>query len=664
MLDKMVIDRLLLKHSGRAVPALVSADDPELGLIDPELLKSYNTGLQAREHLPIACLLCAVRPVGTTGRWTSASLAFPEIATESRGKFCKVLRKASAEDARCMQCDRDGASRAAERGRAVAYICPSGLLDLAAPVVVDGTAIAAVLAGQLRPRKGSKWDAALLETGAVLEEGEASRKDVEIEDFCTHRAEQAARRASLSEADWRRYYQACRTVSQDGLEEILAFLGSVAKQIAAIAEGRLAYERAELQVWLREQVSKPLEKLGFQQPELPEAWDLLGAALDAAGRRFDLDYLALIDLFSHGDHDVEVLASSGLNLNRGDASMTTAKNTQGVTALRTWARNGDDTQQLKTRELRGIEPLEAIHRSQKKATGPLAIRLASRTSGGPLVLLAGRFDHNIRMEDFAAYRSDIQVLLSDVKTVCDVIRLTEQQAAFTRRQAQFVEDVAHDIRSPIQTLLAIIGELSLTQSLGLRTRELIGRIGAIIRRLNLMSERVWVLERVDRGHPDLQQTQRVSVLQLMQECRRSLLEVAAARGIDIVLTKDLEGLPLVHVNRDLFFYAVLNILDNAVKYSKEGSSVRVHAQRLSDRVEIRVANLGIPVHEKDYEAIFNRFYRAQNAEAYTSDGTGIGLAVAQAFAEKHGRIFVVSQPVEGMEHFVTTFYIHLTRTGW
>ncbi len=658
------VDSLLSKHRGVELPALVCPSEPDMGLLDPELLKSFYEGFQASERLTMAFLLPNLQPDHQGDRWANADYAFPDLAHQSRSDFCSSIRARSAIDERCMECDRKAATLAAERRTAIAYICPNGLCDIAAPVLIEGTAIAVILGGQLRPRKKSRWSSDLLEGPRLIDRSTPECRKLDIAAHCKALAEHAAREASLPDEEWRKLYRHCRSVTQKGLTAAMSSLETVSRQVAALAEAKLSFERAILLAWLRAKVAKPLEKISAMQPVMDDAWQSLGEALAAAVDRFGLDYLVLVDVFPSSDEGIQVLAHAGLDL---PTRATTAGRTlahDGVRRLRAWARGEEETRRFRTREFRGIEPFETIHNQQKKAVGPLAIRLTVRATDGALVLLAGRFGSSVSVKRFLQYSEDTRVLISDVKAVCDVIRLMEQQAAQARRQALFVEDVAHDIRSPVQTMLAVQAELSLAQTLGNRSRKLVGRIGAIVRRLNLMSERVWVLERVERQDPTLLHTQYVSVLQLIQECRRNLLEIAEGRSIRLFLSDDLRGLPQVQVNRDLFFCAMLNLMDNAIKYSREGTEVRVYGDSLRDRVEIRVVNRGIPVPDKDRDSIFSRYFRSENARAFTSDGMGIGLAVARAFADTCGGIRVESKPVEGSQDFITTFFLHVTRVGW
>ena len=94
--------------------------------------------------------------------------------------------------------------------------------------------------------------------------------------------------------------------------------------------------------------------------------------------------------------------------------------------------------------------------------------------------------------------------------------------------------------------------------------------------------------------------------------------------------------------------AVNNLLDNAVKYSDDGSSVTVYVTRVGDWVDIAVADRGIGIPTRDLDRIFERFYRVDRARSRETGGTGLGLAIVRHVANNHGgEVRVESHEGEG-----------------
>ena len=94
--------------------------------------------------------------------------------------------------------------------------------------------------------------------------------------------------------------------------------------------------------------------------------------------------------------------------------------------------------------------------------------------------------------------------------------------------------------------------------------------------------------------------------------------------------------------------AVVNLLDNAVKYSEPDSSIEVRACTDGEWVEVEVRDHGIGIPQRDLERIFERFYRVDRARSRETGGTGLGLAIVRHVASNHrGDVHVESREGEG-----------------
>jgi two-component system sensor histidine kinase KdpD len=96
----------------------------------------------------------------------------------------------------------------------------------------------------------------------------------------------------------------------------------------------------------------------------------------------------------------------------------------------------------------------------------------------------------------------------------------------------------------------------------------------------------------------------------------------------------------------LIVHALVNLLDNALKYSPEGSPLDIQAQLHDGEVHISISDLGIGIPPEDLERVFNKFYRVHRPEHVT--GTGLGLAISKGIVEAHaGRIWATNRPEGG-----------------
>jgi two-component system sensor histidine kinase VicK len=108
------------------------------------------------------------------------------------------------------------------------------------------------------------------------------------------------------------------------------------------------------------------------------------------------------------------------------------------------------------------------------------------------------------------------------------------------------------------------------------------------------------------------------------------------------------GSIFVRADREKLTQIVMNLVDNAVKFSPDGGRIAVSTRRRSDTAEIRIEDEGIGIARADQQRIFTKFYRADEAAQHSPQGTGLGLFLARGLlAAMGGRIWVESKEGEG-----------------
>ena len=100
----------------------------------------------------------------------------------------------------------------------------------------------------------------------------------------------------------------------------------------------------------------------------------------------------------------------------------------------------------------------------------------------------------------------------------------------------------------------------------------------------------------------------------------------------------------------MLFEIFYNLLDNAIKYNRQGGTVRLELRREDDQALIRVTDTGIGIDSEHLDRIFERFYRVDKSRSKETGGTGLGLSIVKHAAEFHGgRVAIRSEPGEGTE---------------
>jgi heavy metal sensor kinase len=241
--------------------------------------------------------------------------------------------------------------------------------------------------------------------------------------------------------------------------------------------------------------------------------------------------------------------------------------------------------------------------------------------------------------------SELAALVSDFN---ELLSRLDQSFETMRR---FVADASHELRTPIAVIRGE-ADVALSQP---RTpgeyRESLATILDEARRLSRLVDDLLNLARADAGHVRLQ-TQDFYLNELLAECCRSVNTLAAARqlalrceaGADLQFTGD----------EALLRRLIVNLLDNAIRYTPPGGTVTASLASCNGNAELRIADTGIGIPSADVPHIFERFYRAGEARSRQDGGFGLGLAIVKWIAESHGgAVACTSAPSQGSAFTVT-----------
>jgi heavy metal sensor kinase len=211
--------------------------------------------------------------------------------------------------------------------------------------------------------------------------------------------------------------------------------------------------------------------------------------------------------------------------------------------------------------------------------------------------------------------------------------LTRLDDAFHQLK-QFTSDASHDLRTPLAALRSI-GEVGLARN-GTREefRELVGSMLEEVARLTRLIDELLLIARGDAGAIQLKYS-RVNVLDLARETVALLEPLAEEKRQRLVV----EGDEQATVQADAVFLrqALINVLDNAIKYSPPGATTRLRVEKKSPHsVTIAVRDAGPGIAAEHAARIFDRFYRVDQGRSRDAGGFGLGLSIAQWAVEAHG----------------------------
>jgi len=198
---------------------------------------------------------------------------------------------------------------------------------------------------------------------------------------------------------------------------------------------------------------------------------------------------------------------------------------------------------------------------------------------------------------------------------------------------RFTADASHELRTPL-TALRSVGEVGLRGAMTSEDyREVIGTMLEEVDRLSRLADQLLTLARADAGQSQLR-SEPVDLSALASEVADHLSVLAEERGQ--TLESRAEGTVIVQGDRLSLRQALLNLVDNAIKYSPEGTRVSMRVGSGLDGAFVEVRDEGPGIAPEHRERIFERFYRADAGRSRETGGTGLGLSLVKSTTEAHG----------------------------
>jgi signal transduction histidine kinase len=199
---------------------------------------------------------------------------------------------------------------------------------------------------------------------------------------------------------------------------------------------------------------------------------------------------------------------------------------------------------------------------------------------------------------------------------------------------RFTSDASHELRTPL-TAMRSVGEIGLR---GKREpaayREIIGSMLEEVDRLSLLVDRLLTLSRADMGESMLARD-RVNLAELAEEVTAQLDVLAEEKqqslNVEIVGTSSCIG------DRMVLRQALLNLVDNAIKYSPAGGRITVRVSTSAEGTAVLdVSDTGPGIPAEQQQRVFDRFYRVDSSRSREHGGTGLGLSIARWAVEVNG----------------------------
>ena len=249
----------------------------------------------------------------------------------------------------------------------------------------------------------------------------------------------------------------------------------------------------------------------------------------------------------------------------------------------------------------------------------------------------------------------VTVILAGLAALAWAIR---RERRLNELKSEFISNVSHELKTPL-SIISIFGEMlaegkTKSPEQAHEYAEIIWRESV---RLGRLIDNVLDFAKIEsgRGAYEFAETDLADVVGRAVE-----LSGRRVQGASMQLSEDVDvDLPPVELDANAFTLAVLNLIDNAIKYAADGKKIEVSLKRDGDHAVLGVRDWGPGIDPEEHERIFERFYRAKDVRLKPIRGSGIGLALVQHIARAHGgEASVSSEPGSG-----STFRISLPISG-
>jgi two-component system, OmpR family, phosphate regulon sensor histidine kinase PhoR len=209
----------------------------------------------------------------------------------------------------------------------------------------------------------------------------------------------------------------------------------------------------------------------------------------------------------------------------------------------------------------------------------------------------------------------------------------------------FVANVTHELNTPLTSISGFIETLQEGASEDPETRRKFLDIIAIeTARLQRLIEDLLVLSEIENKRESTLET--INIKYSVDKTVELVLPIAERRGISLLV--DIDETLTIEGNEDRFIQMMMNLIENAIKYSNENGRVWIDGHRVSGRIVLSVKDEGIGIDKQHQERLFERFYRVDKSRSRKVGGTGLGLSIVKHIAALFdAELKLVSEPGKG-----------------
>ncbi len=233
-----------------------------------------------------------------------------------------------------------------------------------------------------------------------------------------------------------------------------------------------------------------------------------------------------------------------------------------------------------------------------------------------------------------------------------IIQDVTEMKKLENMRKDFVANVSHELKTPLTSIKGFVETLLDGAAENSDVREkFLGIIDVEVERLNSLIEDLLILSEIEKKET-IANPEKINIFHSTRNIMEMLNGVAKARNISLLFNCE-ESLPTLLGSEGWFKQMVVNLVDNAIKYTNEGGEVRVNVTHENNHIILSIKDNGVGISEEHLSRLFERFYRVDKARSRSIGGTGLGLAIVKHVVKSFsGTIDVKSEFGKGTEFIV------------
>ncbi len=250
----------------------------------------------------------------------------------------------------------------------------------------------------------------------------------------------------------------------------------------------------------------------------------------------------------------------------------------------------------------------------------------------------------------------IRSVIREIERRAELQKLYKEVDKLSKAKSEFISIASHQLRTPLTAIKGYISMI-IEGTYGKLSGRLVKPLGNVYQsneRLIKLVNDLLNLSRLEAGKLEFK-PEPTSLEKMVSNIAKELKINAEKKGLYVRIVKPPKLLPKIMVDRDKLRQVILNIIDNAIKYTKKGG-ITIELKKLDSREQIKTSDTGEGMDKKEIKSLFQMFSRATAGTQLHREGAGIGLYVAKRFLDMHnGKIWAESKG-KGKG---STFYIEL-----